>query len=156
MGVKTKVKMNNKKLRELVRSFEHTPKFRIGILADSTRSDGESNVNVGAVHELGLGKHRVRSFIMAPMYDDFFNDFTRRYLPSEVANTLFSGPQGTRRLVESFARSALQTILDAFDREGTSISPWYPSDMSRKKVHQTLTETGQLRDSISWELVDDK
>ena len=155
MPVKARVKMDNKKLRELIRSFENTPKFRIGILADSTRTDGQSNVKIGAVHELGLSKHRVRSFIMMPMYDDFFNDFSRRYLPGEVADTLFSGPNGTRKLVESFASSALQTILDAFDREGSSINPWYPSDMSHKKVHQTLTETGQLRDSISWEIVDD-
>ncbi len=41
-------------------------------------------------------------------------------------------------------------VLEAFDSGG--FGTWVPSDMRRKKVHQTLVETAQLRNSITSEV----
>ena len=155
MSASNSAKLYDKKIKDMVAKLKKTPKLKLGVINSSPRWDGLSNAKIGAIHELGLGNNQVRSFIMLPMYEDFFNDLTSRYWPDELLDILFREKDGPRKFMETCGRSGLRTILDAFDREGTSSTPWPPSDMTYKKVHMTLTETGQLRDSISWEIVDD-
>ncbi len=53
-------------------------------------------------------------------------------------------------LVKKVAVVAEGIVAEAFDTGG--FGQWPPSDMTHKKVHQTLVETQQLRNSITSEV----
>jgi hypothetical protein len=132
---------------------DNQPVLRVGLLGDgTTRSDGDgetqlSNADIGAIHEFGSAG---RSFLRMPLIDQLTKRMESEGAVSkkELATTIATGSIAT--WLNKIGALAKGIILDAFDSGG--FGKWKPSDMRYKKNHQTLVETQQLRDSITWDV----
>lgn len=124
---------------------------RVGILGNSnTRSNaGETNAAIGVKHELGLGLP-VRSFLRMPIETEFQNQAKSQNLITQktLEDVLRTGT--LLPILQKMAVIGERCVLLAFDSGG--FGRWKPSDMRRKKVHQTLVESQQLRNSITSEV----
>ena len=127
---------------------------RIGILGSGHRTDGNvTNAQVGAAHEFGTTKLPVRSFLRMPI--------TTR-LQKELESSGAFTPDALKKVVttksmipwvEKMAIAAVAVVLDAFDTQGFGQwKPVTPETMARKKVKQILTETQQLRNSVTYDI----
>jgi len=141
-------------LEKLVKALKKKPpEIRVGILQDKAyRSDskGVNNATIGAAHEYGTSKLPQRSFLRVP-------------LGTVLGPRLeASGAVGKDELKEVVKQGtflpwchkigvlAVDVVLGAFDSDG--YGQWKPSDMTHKKNHQTLVESGQLRNSIFYDV----
>lgn len=128
------------------------PKARIGILGNSAaRSDGgPSNAQVGAWHEFGTSKLPVRSFLRVPITENLQKEMEKSgaFDKDALANVLATG--SILPWLKKVMIMAEGIVADAFDSGG--FGKWKPSDMTRKKNHQTLVETQQLRNAITSEV----
>lgn len=131
------------------------PYIRVGILGSDattahTDEDGKSgltNAEIGAIHEFGSENHPVRSFLRMPLSTYLSENlgsagaFTKETMQQVIA-------EGTiDPWLEKVKIIAEETVAEAFDTGG--FGEWPASDMEKKKVHQTLVETQQLRNSIT-------
>lgn len=147
------VKIDTKALDQLIKSLKgRLPVARVGVLGGKTaRTSKESgvstNAEIGAKHEFGNEGMPVRSFLRVPI-----SDFMQKYLDKAGA----TNPEALKRLlqtgkltewVKKIGIVAEAIVADGFDSGG--FGKWPPSDMRRKKNHQTLVETQQLRNSIT-------
>lgn len=135
-------------------------KGRVGILGDRTvrqTAPGEkqalTNAQVGAFAEFGTTTAPQRSFLRKPMIDHFQKalETSGAFTPAvlvEVLKTASFTPWTRKACVV-----AEGVVLGAFDSGG--YGEWVPSQMSGKKVQQTLIETQQLRNSITSEVRED-
>jgi hypothetical protein len=132
------------------------PVARVGILGDSaargsgTAEGAPTNAQVGAWAEFGTAKSPVRSFLRMPIMTflqkrmESSGLFSKEELNKVVA-------QGTLLpWVKLVAILAEGIVAEAFDTGG--FGTWVPSNMRRKKNHQTLIETQQLRNSVTSEV----
>lgn len=155
VDTKTRVKLDGlEKIRKaLGRSL---PEIRVGILGENASRENEgnsglTNAQVGAFHEFGTSKLPVRSFLRMPL-----SLFLKKRLEAEgilsdenIKQVIASG--NVRPLLEQIAVVAEAVVLEGFATGG--YGKWAPTkNMGRKKVQQTLVETGQLRDSITSEV----
>lgn len=131
---------------------------KLGVLGDAQRSEADNmqdpptNALIGLWHEFGTSKMTARSFLRMPL-----NMKMQKYLEDSGAFET----EAIEKLIDAKSIEGFfiqlgavgQTIIiDAFDSGG--FGEWDASDMRYKKVHQTLVETQQLRDSISSEVVE--
>lgn len=146
-----------KGLDSVVKALKNVPSLRVGILGDSARTgdheQGLTNAQVGAAHEFGTSRLPVRSFLRMPI---------TMLLESRMEQSGAFDKDALAKVVET--KSALPWIkkigvlaeglvLESFDTGG--FGTWIPSNMRFKKVHQTLVESGQLRNSVSHEVAED-
>lgn len=147
------VSLNMKGLDKLIRALgEKPPMIKVGILGSDSARDGQgpSNADIGAIHEFGKAGFPVRSFLRVPLMDELRPALERNRVLSKksMKEVLESGT--IIPLFTTIAIIAEGVVLGAFDSGG--YGKWPPSDMTHKKVHQTLVETTQLRDSITAEV----
>lgn len=138
-------------LEKLIKSFKVKPPVaKVGILGNG-ESKGLTNATIGAAHEFGTTVLPQRSFLRMPLTQHLDKELES----SDAFNEdLLKRVVAEKRLdpwVEVLGVLAVGVVMDAFHTEG--FGQWPPSDMTHKTVKQTLTETGQLRDSISYEVV---
>ncbi len=146
------IEINTKGLEKLIKALKAPPpKARIGILGDKTVRTGQlTNATVGAIHEFGTGRFPVRSFLRVPLIDHLGKRVVDAGLTSEESIKAVV-IQGTLvPWVKTMAIIAEGIVAEAFDTSG--FGKWSQSNMSGKKNHQTLVETGQLRNSITSEV----
>ncbi len=159
------VSMNTKNLDIFLKLLkESRMKVRVGILggnasaahpnADGSPS-GLSNAEIGAIHEYGKlsdPNFPVRSFIRMPINEKFYSALkSAGGLRKDVTEEVFKTRE-LRPWLQKCGAIAVGVIQDAFNTGG--FGKWKPSNMSRKRNHQTLVETQQLRNSITYEVVD--
>ncbi len=128
------------------------PKILVGILGgkDVRKGEGSSNATIGAKHEFGLDGLPMRSFLRMPLSTELSNHLkTSGALDQDVLLQVMHTGKITPWL-EKIAIVAETTVQDAFDTGG--YGKWKPSNMTYKKVRQTLVETQQLRNSITSEV----
>lgn len=150
------VKVNTDILDKLYRTLKtNRVTARVGILGDkNVRTQGaeKSNATIGAEHEYGVPSKGLvqRSFLRMPLTE---------FLPKELAKAGFFNEAlfketiedgDLKKYVEKVAIAGVAVVLQAFDSRG--FGRWKESNMDFKKVKQTLVETGQLRDSIDYEV----
>ena len=147
---------NSKPLDELLKAMKSkSVTAKIGILGQkdsrtTTEKNGTtSNATVGAAHEFGTSKLPQRSFLRMPIAEMLPKKLEEAGALDENALKQVM-KNGFGNYVEKIAILGVATVLEAFDTGG--YGTWKPSDMERKKVKQTLVETQQLRDSISYEI----
>lgn len=125
---------------------------KVGILGQGNVRTGKTNSNatIGAAHEFGTSTLPQRSFLRVPIAEKLpgalegSNAFDKDTLNRVMQEGSF------KSWVEKVAILAVSIVQQAFDTGG--FGKWKPSQMEAKKVKQTLVETGQLRDSISYEV----
>lgn len=146
------VTLEVKGLDQLVKALKKKPpQIKIGILGGGQREEGKlTNAEIGAFHEFGTVNLPVRSFLRMPLIDHLNPALMRANLISKkaIAEVIKSG--SLLAWAEKVGVIAEGVVLTAFDTGG--YGKWKPSDMRRKKVHMTLVETQQLRDSVTHEV----
>lgn len=136
-------------LQKIIKAFKGKPCYaRVGILADTNaRSDGQSNAQIGAANEFGSVHVPVRSFLRVPIeenasaYLENSRGFSEDTLKAVVKTASF------KPWAEVIGETGLQIVQDAFDTSG--FGKW-PRDKNGQ--HQSLMHTGQLRDSVSFDV----
>lgn len=154
------IKVNGKILDNLLSAMkEKKIVAKVGVLGtkdarnaafDEKDTGAISNATIGAAHEFGTSKLPQRSFLRMPLQtmlskellkNGFFTDENLREAAKE---------KNFKSYIEKIAITGVAVVLQAFDTGG--FGEWPPSNMERKKVKQTLVETQQLRDSITYEV----
>lgn len=151
--------LNTKGLDQLLKALKgKQPVGRIGILGqNAVRGGGTSaatlsNAAVGAMHEFGTSKLPQRSFLRIPIMDNLNKRLEAAgALTSETLNAVVATGSFIPWL-KKVVVVAEGIVLEAFDTGG--FGKWKPSDMAKKKNHQTLVETQQLRNSVTSEVVE--
>jgi hypothetical protein len=127
------------------------PVARVGVLgASNARKDQNTNAAIGAKHEFGDDGMPVRSFLRVPIKDNLEQYMEKSGFFNKNAVTNAIKQQGFVAFVTMLGVLGQRIVLDAFSSGG--FGKWKPSDMTYKKNHQTLVETQQLRNSITWEV----
>lgn len=135
------------------------PRVRIGILGDGARADqegGPTNATIGAAHEFGTSSVPMRSFLRVPLAEHLNKRLAASGLLDKKAmrDVIASGS-----LVPWLYKVAVigeGIVQEAFDSGGFGKWPELKEEtLHRKKVHQILVETTQLRNSITSEVVDE-
>lgn len=128
------------------------PYARIGVLGTSAgRGGGPSNAEIGAAHEFGTSTLPVRSFLRMPLTENLDKRLASAGAFNKDALNRLVKEGSMVSWVEKLAILAEAIVGEAFDSGG--FGRWKPSDMSRKKIKQTLIESQQLRNSITSEVV---
>ena len=147
--------INTKSLDSLIKAFKgKLPQVRVGVLGKNqraqTKEKGLTNAEIGAKHEYGLEGMPMRSFLRVPIADNmqkylekssFFNPDTLNQVVAQANITPW---------MQKLGLVAISIVLDGFNTGG--FGKWKQSNMALKKVKQTLVETQQLRNSITFEV----
>jgi hypothetical protein len=151
------IEINDKKLQALIKALKaQMPKLFIGVMGNqNARTDGAlTNAEIGAKHEFGEDGMPVRSWLRVPI-----TDHMQKYLED---SGYFEGDFARKMMTDVFTQKTLIPIIakigivgeaiiqDGFDSGG--FGQWKPSNMDHKKVHLTLVESQQLRNSIGSEV----
>lgn len=129
------------------------PVARVGILGESvvrgsgTAEKSPTNAQIGAWHEFGTSRTPVRSFLRLPIAT-----FIQKRMESSGLFTKEELKKVTDQgslipWLRKIGILAEAIVAEGFDTGG--FGSWIPSNMKRKKNHQTLVETQQLRNSIT-------
>lgn len=140
-------------LQKLLKALTSNPPIaRVGILGDTTSRSGGSlnNATIGSFHEFGTSKVPVRSFLRVPIATKLENELKKSGAFTPEALTQVIKTKSLKPWVEKVAICAVGVVLDGFDTGG--FGDWKPSNMTRKKIKQTLVETQQLRNSITYDI----
>lgn len=126
------------------------PTCRVGIIGkNNSRKDNTlTNSEVGAAHEYGTNKLPQRSFLRVPLADHLTKEMENSNILTDEHLKKVIATKSIVPWIEDVGMIALKIVLEAFDTCG--FGKWKPSEMRYKKIKQTLVETTQLRDSISY------
>lgn len=110
----------------------------------------ETNAEVGAIHEFGSKNSPQRSFLRVPIADNLGKEMERSGAldKASLAEVIKGG--SILPWAKKIAVIAEGIVAEAFKTGG--FGKWVPSNMKNKKVHDTLVETQQLRNSITSEV----
>lgn len=152
-------RLNIKPMNDLMKALKVDVIGRIGVLGDKnarTPSQGSknsgdvpTNADIGFKHEYGIGVTK-RSWLRVPLaenLDKFLEangGFNEDVMKRVIAN------KNIKPWMKLVMATAEEVVLTGFDTGG--FGKWRPSNMAYKKNHQTLVETGQLRDAVSTEI----
>ncbi len=142
-------------LEALLKALKKKPPVaRIGVLDGGARAgNGPSNATIGAFHEFGTSSLPVRSFLRMPINDRLMKDLQKSGAFSKDVLSQVIKQKTVVPWLRLVLVAAEGVIADAFDTGG--FGKWAPSNMAGKTNAQTLVETGQLRDSITSEVVEE-
>tara|TARA_Y100001963_G_scaffold17759_1_gene21933 strand:- start:27502 stop:27972 length:471 start_codon:yes stop_codon:yes gene_type:complete len=154
------VKMNLDGLDELLKNLKGPiPTIKVGVLgsnqvrAQEGEEEVKSNAAIGRFHEFGLGNNPERSFLRMPLIMKLDEELKNSGFFNKKTFAQALKEDGIFTIMNKIGILSVRIVEDAFDSEGFGM--WPSSDMSTKENEQTLTETGQLRRSISYEVSND-
>lgn len=147
------VTFNTKELNKLIKAFDKIPVARVGVLGAKNARSGsgeKTNAEIGAKHEFGFSGMPIRSFLRVPVTDNLnkYLEKSDAFDEDTIERVIREG--SIAKWIGLVAITAVSIVLDGFDTGG--FGKWKPSIMARKKNKQTLVETTQLRDSITWDM----
>jgi len=134
------VEFNDKELKKLIKKFsEKMPSIKVGILGEKASRGNESlnNAEIGAFHEFGTDTIPMRSFLRMPI---------ETKLAEEIAFIKMGKGASVNEMAYEIGQAAVDVITGAFATCG--YGQWSPS----KENGDTLIETGQLQESINFEI----
>ena len=146
------------KLQKLLKK-KPIPYVRIGVLGSSVRVDakGTTNATVGAVHEFGSPTKGIppRSFLRVPLIDFLgkrmdSSGFYNRETMEEVIRQRTLVPW-----LKKMAVLAEAIVAEAFATGGFGKWPKWKNENYSNNANQLLVDTGQLRNSITSEVVEE-
>lgn len=151
MSDETEIRLETNGLDKLARILKgKQPTARVGILGISGRKDGmKLNAEIGVKHEFGNEGMPVRSFLRVPITENLEKKMESAGAFNEDSLKLIVQQGSLLLWMKKVATLAEAIVIEAFHTGG--FGKWPPSNMKYKKVHLTLIETGQLRDSITSE-----
>lgn len=144
-------------LKKLIKIFtEKAPYCKVGILGKHfSRADGKlTNAEIGAVHEFGTDKVPQRSFLRYPI-DEFMGEEIKK-----LDKIKKIGPDMLEKLTYKIGAISKSIVQEGFTNNG--FGTWEPTNKwahnvlmgaDIKTAGNILVDTGQLRDSIDFEVV---
>jgi phage gpG-like protein len=137
----SEIEFNDKELQKLIKSYSaKMPDIKVGILGEmAARDDKLNNAEIGMVHEFGSPSKNIpmRSFLRMPISEK---------LHGELENVKMGKGAGVREMAYVIGSTAVSVIHEAFATAG--FGQW---DKAKKK-EDPLIDTGQLRESINFEI----
>lgn len=161
-----KVLLDTKKLKTLLGYLTNgLPKAKVGIIGDKAKvkraaDSGEvlTNAQIGFIQEFGRlqGKPKIpaRSFLVMPLklYLDEFLQKRKGMTRQEFEKAVRSGKAD--KFIKKLGIVAEEVIQTAFETEGFgNWAPNSPATVAKKGSDKPLIDTGELRRSISSEVV---
>jgi phage gpG-like protein len=160
------VKFDTRALDKLRAAFKVSPTAQVGVLGTKNSrdnqakggTDAQTNAEIGAVHEYGAVVDRggikirmpIRSFLRMPITEKLSDELGKLGAFTEETLRRVIREKSIKAWVEKVGATAFAVVMEAFDTGG--FGKWKPSKMEHKTNQQTLVETRQLRDSITWEV----
>lgn len=152
-------KYDNAKLKAVIKILkENKARVRVGILGEnnSRSKDSFNNATLGLWHEFGTFTMVPRSFLRMPMTTEFKKNAENA--KGFYGKNLWLNIYETRSMIPLLKKLGIiaeKTIDDAFQTGGFGQWPdLHAETWLRKKNLQILVETGQLRRSITSEVVE--
>lgn len=131
----------------LVRALNKKAELQVGIIGSARRRKSEqTNAEIGRKHEFGLGTVK-RSWLRMPLIENLESELIKSGAFSREAVREIIKERSMVPWYKKVGIAAEAVIAEAFQTGG--FGKWKPSNMARKKVHQTLVETQQLRNSVT-------
>ena len=129
----------NKIIKELSNKM---PYVKVGVLGEhANRIDGKmNNADVGLIHEFGSKNAPMRSFLRMPL---------GFYLNDKIRSSDYDGKMSISDSLYRIGAIAQAICQESFLTEG--FGTWRPS---QKSEGRTLVDTGQLMNSIKFEVVE--
>lgn len=154
MSVDIKVNIDLSLLEDLKKSFSGKNIVKVGVLAgDSSRDDELTNAEIGLKHEFGSVSENIppRSFLRMPL-EAKKQDLVKTLETKKAKKAITEGDLDSA--LELMGVAAEGIIQEAFSTRG--FGEWQensPATIAKKKSSSPLIDTGQLRRSISSEVV---
>lgn len=147
-------KLDTKNLDKLIKALSTSQiDVRVGILGSSNaRSGGSSNATIGAAHEFGTSTLPIRSFLRIPLSSNLMKALEASGLFDKQALTEVVASNTIMPWANKIGIVAQGVVTDSFNTGGAN-GEWPASNMANKQNQQTLVETGQLKNSITYEVV---
>jgi hypothetical protein len=150
-----KLGMNLQKAIEIAESKEiavglpkSSPLTRVIYKKEGSKKKGKSVLEIGVIHEFGLGKNPLRSFLRVPFAKNKNRiesalEISFKKVANEGANPI--------RQLERTGAFILNIVLEAFNSKG--FGTWKPlkaSTVNKKKSSAILTDTATLKRSNTY------
>jgi len=154
------VKMNLKGMDDFKKALKKAKNasLKVGILGSSavrgagTSADTLTNASIGASHEFGTSSLPRRSWLREPLQDHLFKKMESSGLFGKSVADGIVKKKSLKDFLEKTGVVCIAVIAEGFATGG--YGKWKPSNMAYKKVAMTLVETGQLRDSVTYEVTE--
>lgn len=136
----------SRRLREIQQQLSDKQRVYVGLPQGSgTSEDGQSLIEIGAIHEFGAKHIPERSFLRVPLrasQKEFASAF-KRIMP-KVANGDMTMPQALEQIgakAASVSQEAISAGIEPANAEST---------VKRKGSSKPLIDTGRLRQAVTW------
>lgn len=144
----SKCSFNTSGLDSLIKDLDQDLKVKVGVLTSTAnRADSsENNAEVGVIHEFGvIGDDRFpeRSFLRMPLYGYLGKAISKMSINPFTLNV--------KTFLASVGGEAVKIIQNAFASHG--FGEWEISQRAMLDGGLTLVDTGQLEESITYEVV---
>ena len=152
-----KARSDSTVLKGLVKAFsDRNSHAKVGVLGakNARKQKGKTNAEIGVKHEFGLEGLPIRSFLRMPLTTKFEQYLKQSNLFRKEKFKKIVDDKSLEEYIRGLGVVGEKTVVGAFESGG--FGQWQPSNMERKKVHKTLVESQQLRNSITSEVVLDK
>ena len=155
MKFDVKIKQDIKELDKLIANFKDIKIVNVGIIGGE-QQDGIPMASIGMVQEFGSVVNNIskRSFIKEPLLAHLSEKIKRQ--KEKLKQYLFID----KRLDEAYnlmGNTAKSIIISSFkNKNDGQWAPNAPSTIKKKGVDNPLIDTGRLRRSITYELIDKK
>lgn len=128
--------------------------IKVGILSADVQREGEiNNPTLGLIHELGSESANIQpnSFLIKPIQDKLYDHMKQNKLfPDQLFTKLLLSGDLPEELGEKIGAIAVGVVREAFMTNG--FGEWSTKQGPNKKTGQILVDSGELRDSISYEV----
>lgn len=148
-----------KKLREQAKKLAGQPHVKVGVLAsqggDAPHEGGEiSMVGLAAVHEFGSPSRGIpeRSFLRSAFAGDGKKSLAKTC--ARLYKQVLSGKMTTKQALEVLGQWAAARVKRGITAGEGIPPPLKPETIKRKGSSRTLVDTGQLVNSITYEVVE--
>ena len=154
----TKIDFDNSGFKIVKGALEDAFKTRVGILgskASASHGDGMTNVQIGTIHEFGSITRNIpaRSFLRMPLEEHVWEWVKKN--KDKYNRLLETG--SLEKWYAALGFEAERIVDEAFSSSG--YGRWQklkPQTIKRKGSSMPLIDTGQLRASISSQVINDK
>lgn len=144
------LKQNLKTLQQYEKELKEARKKAVYVglpkgKASDTYENGETVIQVGAIHEFGMGRNPERSFLRVPFKK---NEGRIKGLINKQFSLIFNGEADTVQSLNKIGILARNISVESFtDNDWPENTP---ATIERKGSSRPLIDTGALRQSITW------